>query len=163
TTAPPLLSALVTDTPRYGWLTFWPFFSVFATCWTRLPGMAKPTPMLPSFWPDVAIAVLMPMTCPLTSTSAPPELPGLMAGSVFGSVPVTLALADRPSEKFTWTVPPAPTSATTWLLVTMYPLASKMTPDPSPVRLRMSTTLGFTAAAMSASEERSITFTAVGP
>ena len=83
--------------------------------------------------------------------------------SVFGSVPVTLALADRPSEKFTWTVPPAPTSATTWLLVTMYPLASKMTPDPSPVRLRMSTTLGFTAAAMSASEERSITFTAVGP
>ncbi len=29
------------------------------------------------------MAVLMPIRCPLTSTSAPPELPGLMAASVW--------------------------------------------------------------------------------
>src|SRR6266567_1873063 len=46
-------------------------------------GMAKPTPMLPSLWPSVAMAVLMPMTRPAVSTSGPPELPGLIAASVW--------------------------------------------------------------------------------
>src|SRR4051795_12698018 len=52
-------------------------------------GIAKPTPMLP-LWvpappedPSDAIAVLMPTTRPLLSTSAPPEFPGLIAASVW--------------------------------------------------------------------------------
>src|SRR6266545_2772377 len=133
TVAPPLASAVVTFTPRYGWVTLVPLIRLCATALTRLPGIAKPTPMLPSLCPDVAIALLMPITWALRSTSAPPELPGLIAAS-----------------------------ATTWLLLTMLPLALKITPEPSPVAVRMATTLGLTAAAMSASEEPSITFTEVG-
>ena len=41
-------------------------------------GMAKPIPLLPE-----AIAVLMPMTLPSASSSGPPELPGLIAASVW--------------------------------------------------------------------------------
>ena len=48
---------------------------------TMLEGMAKPTPCEP---PErEKIAVLMPTTLPAMSTSAPPELPGLMAASVW--------------------------------------------------------------------------------
>ena len=44
-------------------------------------GTAKPTPLLP---PDaVAIAVLIPMTLFDASMSGPPELPGLIAASVW--------------------------------------------------------------------------------
>src|SRR6266545_4346183 len=239
TVAPPLASAVVTFTPRYGWVTLVPLIRLCATALTRLPGIAKPTPMLPSLCPDVAIAVLMPITWALRSTSAPPELPGLIAASVWmapamsvvcgsawlrwsppsemvrssaltipevtepsrpsglpiastvsptrsaalspnfaavsplipltlttarsvrGSVPTIRAVAVFPSKKLTCTVPPR-ASATTWLLVTMLPSALKITPEPSPVAVRMATTLGLTAAAMSASEERSITFTEVG-
>src|SRR5476651_1298279 len=52
-------------------------------------GIANPTPMLP-LWPlfdddapALAIAQLTPMTRPLLSRSAPPELPGLIAASVW--------------------------------------------------------------------------------
>ena len=49
--------------------------------------MAKPTPIEPAspLAPDDsdAMAELMPMTLPLMSTSAPPELPGLIAASVW--------------------------------------------------------------------------------
>ena len=41
-------------------------------------GIAKPMPLLPD-----AIAVLMPMTLPSASSSGPPELPGLIAASVW--------------------------------------------------------------------------------
>ena len=41
-------------------------------------GMAKPMP----FW-SAAIAVLMPTTLPPASSSGPPELPGLIAASVW--------------------------------------------------------------------------------
>ena len=41
-------------------------------------GMAKPMPLL-----SAAIAVLMPTTLPPASSSGPPELPGLMAASVW--------------------------------------------------------------------------------
>ena len=44
----------------------------------RLIGMAKPMPSA-----ELAIAVLMPMTAPLASSSGPPLLPGLMAASVW--------------------------------------------------------------------------------
>ncbi len=83
TFAPALPWAVPTETPRYGWLTFPPLMIAWATSLARLPGMAKPTPMLPSPWPEVAIAVLMPTTWPARLTSAPPELPGLIAASVW--------------------------------------------------------------------------------
>ena len=41
-------------------------------------GMAKPMP-----FESAAIAVLMPMTLPSASSSGPPELPGLIAASVW--------------------------------------------------------------------------------
>ena len=50
--------------------------------------MAKPTPWLP---PErLKMAVLMPISRPSMSTSAPPELPGLMAASVWMKVLVIL-------------------------------------------------------------------------
>ena len=50
------------------------------TC-TMLAGIAKPMPCEP---PErEKIAVLMPTSLPAMSTSAPPELPGLMAASVW--------------------------------------------------------------------------------
>ena len=53
------------------------------TCLTRLIGTANPM-----FCASGKFAVLMPTTCPHVSTSGPPELPGLMAASVWiiGSV-----------------------------------------------------------------------------
>jgi len=41
-------------------------------------GMANPMP-----WPDGFTAALIPMTAPRASSSGPPELPGLMAASVW--------------------------------------------------------------------------------
>ena len=54
-----------------------------------LTGMAKPTPMLPvcsSLLPRVRMAELMPITRAWASTSGPPELPGLIAASVWIAV-----------------------------------------------------------------------------
>ena len=64
--------------PMYGRLSSLP-----ATAWAMIGramsiGMAKPMPLLPD-----AIAVLMPMTLPSASRSGPPELPGLIAASVW--------------------------------------------------------------------------------
>ena len=64
--------------PRYGRASSWP-----ATAWAMIGlamsiGIAKPMPLLPE-----AIAVLMPMTLPSASSSGPPELPGLIAASVW--------------------------------------------------------------------------------
>jgi hypothetical protein len=47
----------------------------------RLIGMLKPTPSLPP--PFEAMAVLIPITSPFMFTSGPPELPGLIAASVW--------------------------------------------------------------------------------
>ncbi len=44
-------------------------------------GIAKPTPALERV--EVAIAALIPITLPSRSTSGPPELPGLIAASVW--------------------------------------------------------------------------------
>ena len=46
-------------------------------------GTAKPIPTLPLLVPPVAICVLIPMTSPAASISGPPELPGLIAASVW--------------------------------------------------------------------------------
>ena len=52
-----------------------------------LEGIANPRPMLPLCSPldplMVAIAELTPITRPCSLTSGPPELPGLMAASVW--------------------------------------------------------------------------------
>ena len=53
--------------------------------------MAKPMPIEPPL--REKIAVLMPTSCPFMSTSAPPELPGLMAASVWMKKPES-AIAD---------------------------------------------------------------------
>ena len=51
---------------------------------TVLIGIAKPMPTLPSPpVPPVAICVLTPITSPLALSSGPPELPLLMAASVW--------------------------------------------------------------------------------
>ena len=48
-----------------------------------LIGIAKPTPTLPLLVPPVWIWELTPMTTPSASISGPPELPWLMAASVW--------------------------------------------------------------------------------
>ena len=50
-----------------------------------LEGMAKPMPLLPPL--GEKIAVLMPTTRPRRSMSGPPELPRLMAASVWMKSP----------------------------------------------------------------------------
>ena len=52
-----------------------------ATTRTMFDGMAKPMPIEPPL--REKMAVLMPTSRPSMSTSAPPELPGLMAASVW--------------------------------------------------------------------------------
>src|SRR6476469_7464854 len=63
-----------------------------------LTGIAKPMPMLPlwlphALCPSEAIELLMPMSSPLLLTSAPPELPGLIAAEVWMAL-VTTSLPD---------------------------------------------------------------------
>ena len=55
--------------------------SCSATRFTVLEGMANPKPALD--WEVEEIYVLMPMSSPLSLTRAPPELPGLIAASVW--------------------------------------------------------------------------------
>jgi len=59
-----------------------PSSSRSSTMWrAMLIGMAKP---MPAFMPvRERMAVLMPTTRPMASTSGPPELPGLMEASVW--------------------------------------------------------------------------------
>src|SRR5262249_28962790 len=68
--------------PSHGGLTIEPpLLAEATTTFTILAGMAKPMPCEP---PErEKIAVLTPTRRPLRSTSAPPELPGLMAASVW--------------------------------------------------------------------------------
>src|SRR5690606_40328548 len=50
----------------------------------RSIGIAKPSPMLPDMPPGrVAIEDVMPITSPCASKSGPPELPGLIAASIW--------------------------------------------------------------------------------
>ncbi len=77
--------SLVTSWPRapsQGRTTAWPPPIAALTTWrTMVAGMAKPTPAEP---PDCdRMKVLMPIRSPSMSTSGPPELPGLIAASVW--------------------------------------------------------------------------------
>ncbi len=61
-------------------------------------GMANPSPIDPPVVPlppSEAMAVLMPTTAPVPSTSAPPELPGLIGASVW--IALITALVSLPS------------------------------------------------------------------
>ena len=65
-------------------------------------GIAKPTPMLPAWSPPVvppvvAMAEFTPMTWPRMLTSGPPELPGLIAASVW-----TALMYDDSSPRRRW-------------------------------------------------------------
>ncbi len=78
-------------TPKNG-LTSLPWsFTLFTRPLTSLIGMAKPMPWAPS-----ATAVFIPMTSPEILTSGPPELPGLMAASVWKRF-VSCSVAPPPS------------------------------------------------------------------
>ena len=73
-------------------VTFWPATSWVATDLTVFTGIAKPTPSLP---PDsLSICELTPMTLPLASSSGPPELPWLIAASVWIAFAIGLLLGD---------------------------------------------------------------------
>jgi hypothetical protein len=77
-----------TEMPIWACVALPVVISSWAMVFARLIGIAKPTPMLPDWLsllllsPSDAMALLMPMTLPLASTSAPPEFPGLIAASV---------------------------------------------------------------------------------
>ena len=60
--------------------------SCCATEETVSDGMAKPTPSLPP--ESLAICALTPTTFPLESSSGPPELPWLIAASVWIAPPI---------------------------------------------------------------------------
>ena len=45
--------------------------------------MAKPSPIEPELSETWAIELVMPMTLPVSSKSGPPELPGLIAASIW--------------------------------------------------------------------------------
>ena len=60
-------------------------------------GMAKPSPTLPP--PTEAMAVLIPMTAPVASTSAPPELPGLIGASVCTALMTALVSLPSPASR----------------------------------------------------------------
>ena len=62
-----------------------------------LIGIAKPMPTLPLPLPPVSIWELIPITLPAASISGPPELPGLIAASVW----ITLEI-EKPSGAWIW-------------------------------------------------------------
>ena len=61
-------------------------------CLTVSIGIAKPMPTLPLPPPPVSICELMPMTRPVASSSGPPELPGLIAASVWMTLSIVKPL-----------------------------------------------------------------------
>src|SRR4051812_34770190 len=104
-----------TVAPSRPWVAFLFWISSSAIRLAMFDGMANPTPMLPD-WPldeepepVDAIATFTPMTRPWPSSSAPPELPGLIAASVWMTareivwVPVVGWACDWPCDP-----PPSP-------------------------------------------------------
>ncbi len=66
-------------------------------------GTAKPTPSLPP--ESVLICWLMPITLPSPSTSGPPELPGLIAASVWTAPEMANAVSDSIERSTAETTP----------------------------------------------------------
>ena len=71
------------STPRYGRAIVSPCSRRGTTSRTVFDGTAKPMPTLPCELPAVAICELTPITRPVSSSSGPPELPGLIGASVW--------------------------------------------------------------------------------
>ena len=87
--------------PIHGRASSWPFTACSMMGRAMSTGMAKPMPE-----PSVATAVLMPTTAPLASTSGPPELPGLIAASVWMRLVMRVApLSTEMSRPFADTMP----------------------------------------------------------
>ena len=63
-------------------------------------GIAKPMPL-----ESVATAVFTPTTAPEASASGPPELPGLMAASVWIRLVIRVPLSTRMSRPLAETIP----------------------------------------------------------
>src|ERR1700679_4218384 len=63
-----------------------PFSSSGSSAFAVSIGIAKAMPTLPPLPPDVTICELIPITCPCTFSSGPPELRGLMGGWVGGTL-----------------------------------------------------------------------------
>ena len=79
--------------------------------------MAKPMPILPLFSAPVeAIELVIPTTWPLESNNGPPELPGLMAASIW------MALVYTGEPPWSWPRPgcwePSPSSLFSWRVTT---------------------------------------------
>ena len=75
----------VPSIPRYV-CSAWPLVMIWRAIWLAVSiGMAKPMPMLPAFGSSfpVRIWLVIPITCPNRSISGPPELPWLIAASVW--------------------------------------------------------------------------------
>ena len=91
-----------TSTPIQPRVTL-PLFTIWSSTILAVDtGMAKPMPIEP---PErEKIAVLMPTRLPLASTSAPPELPGLMAASVW--MKFSKVLMPKPVRPSADTMPP---------------------------------------------------------
>jgi hypothetical protein len=140
----------------------WPLPSL--SLMVRLSALTMPAVTEPSRPSGLPMATTVSPTC---SALLSPNLAGLRSlasftfttpMSVRASVPTTLAATVLPSEKLTFTDLPA--SASTWLLVTMYPSELSTMPEPSPVPVVIATTLDFTWAMTDASDERSSTWVA---
>ena len=90
---------------------------------TRLIGTAKPMPMFEAWARSLRMAVLMPTTSPRTLSSGPPELPGLMAASVWSMLTLRWGATGngRPRALMTPTV-------TVWLKLNGLPIATTKSP-----------------------------------
>ena len=82
----------------------WPCFRRGTTWRTVFEGTAKPMPTLP--WaPPVAICELTPITRAASSSSGPPELPGLIGASVWMTSSIWKPLGARISRRRPETIP----------------------------------------------------------
>ena len=149
-TCAPSVAPSVTErafTPRSAWRTDPVRISSSAIPRAVSIGIAKPSPIEPPSLPDVApmlrIAVLMPITAPVESTSGPPELPGLIAASVW-MASITASAPESPASSRTgrssaltmpWvTVPTRPSGE---------PMAITASPTASPADDPIAATTGF--------------------
>src|SRR5215471_8423618 len=113
-----------TVTPRYACWTVPPAISVSATPFEASIGTAKPTPALSFVSPALRIWSLIPITVFVaTSISGPPELPWLIAASVwiapvieklFGAVIVRLTALTMPAVMVSWRLNGLPMATTVW-------------------------------------------------
>ena len=102
------------------------------TCTAVLTGTANPSPSLP---PDcVLICSLIPMTLPRESNSGPPELPGLMAASVWMPPVIVLPFGDCISRSVAETTPVVSVKSSPSGLPMATTCSPTLTAEESPIR-----------------------------